>query len=312
MNKFLLLVLIVISAVSLSAQSVGINADESTPNSSAMLDVKSTSKGFLAPRMTDVQKNAISNPATGLLIYQTDGTTGYYYYNGTSWLILSSSQLSQGKIFIGNASGNATEQTVSGDVTILENGVTTIGTAKVTNEMLSGSITNDKLANPNQWTTSGTDVYYNSGDVGIGTSEPEATLDVNGDIDFNTFKADYSTTYTIDAGYPDGSWFNAIPTGTLTSSGTYIISIRYNTLNSWGPPYYLNAATTITTTFCNGSDTGNEIDLSSSSHVGSSSYYISVRNRMGSGFVSSGLDVQLNGFSPRSGDTIVVTAKRIF
>jgi hypothetical protein len=44
----------------------------------------STTLGMLAPRMTATQKSAISSPATGLLIYQTDGTTGFYYYTGSS------------------------------------------------------------------------------------------------------------------------------------------------------------------------------------------------------------------------------------
>lgn len=41
--------------------------------------------GFLMPRMTKTQKNAISSPANGLLIYQTDDTTGFWFYNGTAW-----------------------------------------------------------------------------------------------------------------------------------------------------------------------------------------------------------------------------------
>ncbi|MBL0020359.1 MAG: hypothetical protein IPP17_28975 [Bacteroidetes bacterium] len=39
--------------------------------------------------MTLVQRNAIATPATGLLIYQTNGTTGFYYYNGTAWTAIS-------------------------------------------------------------------------------------------------------------------------------------------------------------------------------------------------------------------------------
>ena len=35
--------------------------------------------------MTETQRDAISSPATGLMIYQTDGTVGFYYYNGSSW-----------------------------------------------------------------------------------------------------------------------------------------------------------------------------------------------------------------------------------
>lgn len=58
------------------AQNVGIGTI--SPNASAQLDVNSTTKGLLAPRMTQAQRNAISNPAQGLLVYQTDGTTGFY------------------------------------------------------------------------------------------------------------------------------------------------------------------------------------------------------------------------------------------
>lgn len=57
-----------------------------TPEPSAILDIKSTEKGFVPPRMTQAQRDAISNPANGLLIYQTDGATGFHYYNGSNWI----------------------------------------------------------------------------------------------------------------------------------------------------------------------------------------------------------------------------------
>jgi len=53
---------------------VGVNTDNSTPDPSAMLDVKSTNKGILIPRLTLAQRNAIANPAGGLMIYQTDNS----------------------------------------------------------------------------------------------------------------------------------------------------------------------------------------------------------------------------------------------
>jgi hypothetical protein len=56
-----------------------------TPDASALLEVKSTSKGVLIPRMTLTQRNAIVSPATGLLIFQTNSTPGFYYYNGSAW-----------------------------------------------------------------------------------------------------------------------------------------------------------------------------------------------------------------------------------
>ena len=56
-----------------------------TPNASAMLDISSTTKGLLAPRMTTLEKNSISSPANGLLIYDTD-LSKFNYYNGSAWV----------------------------------------------------------------------------------------------------------------------------------------------------------------------------------------------------------------------------------
>lgn len=72
---------------SLRAQTVVITDDSTyvTGQSSAVLDLKSTSKGLLPPRVTAAQKAAISSPATGLVVYQTDDITGFYYYNGSAW-----------------------------------------------------------------------------------------------------------------------------------------------------------------------------------------------------------------------------------
>ena len=62
---------------------IGINNEN--PDASAALDITSTTGGLLIPRMTAAQRDAISPAATGLMIYQTDGTVGFYYYNGSSW-----------------------------------------------------------------------------------------------------------------------------------------------------------------------------------------------------------------------------------
>jgi len=59
-----------------------------TPNASAQLDVNSTTKGLLAPRMNLTQRNAISNPADGLLIYQTSDTPGFYMRESGAWVRL--------------------------------------------------------------------------------------------------------------------------------------------------------------------------------------------------------------------------------
>ncbi|RYD94139.1 MAG: hypothetical protein EOP54_18040 [Sphingobacteriales bacterium] len=58
-----------------------------TPHSSAALEINSTNKGILVPRMA--QANRPASPATGLLIYQTDNTPGFYVYNGSAWTAVS-------------------------------------------------------------------------------------------------------------------------------------------------------------------------------------------------------------------------------
>jgi len=73
-----------------------------TPDDSAMLDVTSTDKGLLTPRMTTAQKAAIASPAQGLLVFDTD-LNGFYYFDGTSWVSLSA------------AGGNSNDYTGWGD-----------------------------------------------------------------------------------------------------------------------------------------------------------------------------------------------------
>lgn len=89
--KSLLLIFIYIILSSfqyLYAQNVGINSTGNAPDPSAMLDVSSSNSGILIPRLSQLQRNAIDDPATGLMIYQTDYTPGFYYYDGTDWIQL--------------------------------------------------------------------------------------------------------------------------------------------------------------------------------------------------------------------------------
>jgi hypothetical protein len=66
--------------------SVGIGSN-TIPNASAQLDVNSTTKGFLPPRMNTAQRSAISGLAAGLIVYNTS-ISQLEYYNGTSWTAL--------------------------------------------------------------------------------------------------------------------------------------------------------------------------------------------------------------------------------
>jgi hypothetical protein len=84
MKKLIILIsLYFISDFSFS-QNVGIGT--AFPHSSAALEVNDNSKGILIPRMTSIQRTAIANPAEGLMVYQTDETKGFWFFNGSSWV----------------------------------------------------------------------------------------------------------------------------------------------------------------------------------------------------------------------------------
>lgn len=84
---------------------VPIGVGTSTPNASALLDLTSTTRGLLIPRMITTQRNAISSPATGLEIFNT--TTGQFeFYNGSAWVAVggSSAPFSDATALVSNSS----------------------------------------------------------------------------------------------------------------------------------------------------------------------------------------------------------------
>ena len=89
-----------------------------SPHSSAQLDITSADKGLLIPRMTSAEIAVISSPATGLLVFQTDNTAGFYYYDGSTWTLLHSGVLSIANGGTGSATQNfvdlTTDQTIDG------------------------------------------------------------------------------------------------------------------------------------------------------------------------------------------------------
>ncbi len=82
-KNFYLSVMLLLVCMAAFAQ-VGINTDGTNPDSSAMLDIKSATKGILVPRMSSTQRIAIKSPAKGLLVYDST-TTSFWFHNGVSW-----------------------------------------------------------------------------------------------------------------------------------------------------------------------------------------------------------------------------------
>ena len=90
--KFLLTTIVMISSYVLTAQ-VAITTDGSSADASAMLEVKSTSKGLLPPRMSTTQRDDISSPSTGLIIYNLS-TNSLEFYIGTKWVSIGENGIS--------------------------------------------------------------------------------------------------------------------------------------------------------------------------------------------------------------------------
>ena len=81
MKKITYLLFLFITTISFSQVGIG----TTTPDASSVLDITATDAGLLVPRMTLTNRNNISAPATGLMIYQTDNTPGFYFYDGSAW-----------------------------------------------------------------------------------------------------------------------------------------------------------------------------------------------------------------------------------
>ncbi|MFZ4706605.1 MAG: hypothetical protein ACOYMF_11420 [Bacteroidales bacterium] len=79
-----LLFLVFLAFVITSNAQVAINTDGSLPDNSSMLDVKSSSKGMLVPRMTTAQRTAIVSPAAGLLVFDNT-TNSFWFYGAAAW-----------------------------------------------------------------------------------------------------------------------------------------------------------------------------------------------------------------------------------
>ena len=98
-----------------------ISSGVNQPDASAQLDVASTTKGFLPPRMTNAQKNAIASPAEGLIVHDTTNN-GVAYYDGTTWGYLSGAKQtltgSGGTLNIPFRNGNIVDLTLNASTTL--------------------------------------------------------------------------------------------------------------------------------------------------------------------------------------------------
>lgn len=160
-----------------------------SPDASSALDLSTTSRGLLAPRLSQEQRNAIVSPATGLLVYQTDNTPGFYYYSGSAWVLLSAS--GAGWSITGNS-----------------------GTLPATNYI--GTSDNQGIAiktnNTNRISVDST------GKIGFNTTNPGVGFDIAGALGLRVTTNPALTNHIDNYNIGTGTYFR------LTSNSTYEIS----------------------------------------------------------------------------------------
>jgi hypothetical protein len=103
--SLILLLAIFFSATNTYAQSMGISGVAIIPDPSSILEMRTTTKGMLIPRMTETERDLISSPANGLMAYNTS-TNQFNFYDGTNWIVLmsnSNSDLTGEVTSVGNA-----------------------------------------------------------------------------------------------------------------------------------------------------------------------------------------------------------------
>ena len=159
-----------ISRVSNSQVGIG----TTNPHSSSILEVASTTKGMLIPRMTMEQRLAIISPSEGLMIYQIDGTKGVWIYTGSEWKVAFVSPIPGATN--GSLSGTGYQRVIADSIILYSNQVVEIQlqisiSASCCYKSIQASI-EDLTAIPNGFVTTGRlEAYAFSGGGTVSTSQ---------------------------------------------------------------------------------------------------------------------------------------------
>ena len=190
-----LLLLLALPLVTLTARAQNVGIGTTAPDVSAALDIVSSDKGALLPRVAAAA--AIASPATGLLVFQTGSPAGFYFNAGTpgspSWQQLA---------------------TAAGATITATNGLTKTGSAIALGGTLAGNTTLG---------LGGFNLGLTGGNVGIGTSSPAALLEVVGNVPTYVLTVDQQNTTGNSSTSNSGYWqsFTAGVSGPLDQVVTY-------------------------------------------------------------------------------------------
>ena len=314
MKKNLLFLFFTLWSIIGFSQGVGINTDGSNPDASSLLDIKSTSKGILIPRMTLSERTSISSPATGLLVYQTNGTSGFYFYDG-GWVRLATGSEASYTSGTGiSVSGNVITNTSPDQTVSLTNGTgisisgtypnfTVSNTSPSSGGTLTGITAGSGLSG-GTITSSGTISMPNvgtAGTYGSATQVPVLTTDAQGRITG-------VTNTTISGSSPGGS-----AGGDL--SGTYpnptvskINGVTLGTTTATSGNLLIGSGTQWVSTSTSGDATINNSGVITLKNTGSSGTYgsatqVPVLTTDARGRVTGVTNTTISGVSPSAGSS---------
>lgn len=158
---------------------ISINSSGNAPHASAGLDVDFTNRGVLIPRLSQAQRDAINNPANSLLIYQTDNTPGFYYWNGSQWVMLGLSNHTHSTLTFNNSGTGSSSGSIYNGSSALIVSYNTIGAVGG-----SGTATQVAFWNNTNTLSSSANLFWDNSNIrlGVGTSSPLARIHATGEI----------------------------------------------------------------------------------------------------------------------------------